>query len=184
MVHIPFLRGRRRAARQPRHAPTSAPGHSTRHSPADQVRDVTYVGRRLGVGVDDWMALGFSAPHAQRLTRLSPQLTGLPPAGRPIVTVITPGGAGPLRHYPFHGPRRDWFEWGYDGSAPRDLARAILLDLFQVTPTARGGYYPPQPGELPVDYRTFHREVICALTPGEPWALTSQQLAEWIEAQQ
>jgi hypothetical protein len=46
---------------------------------------------------------------------------------RTTVTVHEPGAAPvPLTHYPRHSPAG--FEWGYGGSGPADLARALLID--------------------------------------------------------
>jgi hypothetical protein len=95
------------------------------------------------------------------------------------------GDSWPLTHYARHSPTG--FSWGYSGSGPSDLARCVLIDHFGLA--ARGQWsdevYDPTTGEqawLPVSYQNFKFDVIAKLPQNEGWTLTSEDVAEWVAA--
>lgn len=68
----------------------------------------------------------------------------------------------------------DGFAWGYGGSGPAQLAIAILLE-------------ETGDKEFVLDhFMEFKREVVAGLPcdPGDEWALTSEQVQEWISTQE
>ena len=71
------------------------------------------------------------------------------------------GGKRPVRHHARHSPAG--FEFGYAGSGPAELARCLLIDLYDVhdladSDVALGGRDP-----LPVSYQEFKRAFIARL---------------------
>jgi len=85
-----------------------------------------------------------------------------------------------------HSP--DGFEWGYGGSGPAQLALAILADAINA-PRARKGRSNWQDDDL--DARTvavrlhqeFKRKFIAGLPRDDPWAITEQQVEEFVKSQ-
>lgn len=69
---------------------------------------------------------------------------------------------GEARHSP------DGFQWGYAGSGPAELARALLVRVFPGDPTARH----------PAVYQAFKRDVIARL-PRESFVLDGAQVEAW-----
>ncbi len=136
----------------------------------------TYLGARRTLTVDDWRALGWPTTQAHELAT-----TFAPTVQRATVLALSDDGIGELLHYPYHSPTG--FEWGYGGSGPADLARAILLDHYSLAPDARGSLYPPTLNELPVEYQRFKAEVIARLPREEPWSLTTRQIEQWTRKQ-
>lgn len=65
-----------------------------------------------------------------------------------------------------HSP--DWFQWGYSGSGPAELARAILVALYPEDPVVRH----------PACYQTFKAEVIARLTESG-FTLTCLEVDAW-----
>jgi hypothetical protein len=192
VFHLRFTRRVRRwliAGSRPHEARSALAGYGVRNRTApehaksrladppgeDHDSGVVYQGSRPAMDAADWCALGFSEPEAAQLANLRSRTHT-----RTSVVVMSADGVAPLAHYRFHSPTG--FEWGYSGSGPADLARCILLHHCGVTPARRGEFYPPAPDELPVRYQAFKFEVISRLAPEEPWALSSQQIAEWIQA--
>jgi hypothetical protein len=72
----------------------------------------------------------------------------------------------PLRHRVYHSP--EGFSWGYSGSGPAELARAILADHFR-------GRIPHQ-----AIYQQFKQEMIAGLEQGRPWTITSTEIEAWL----
>lgn len=68
---------------------------------------------------------------------------------------------GEVRHSP------DGFNWGYHGSGPAELARAILIAVFPTDPMVR----------RPSCYQQFKAEIIGGL-PAE-WTLTADAVRAW-----
>jgi hypothetical protein len=66
------------------------------------------------------------------------------PAGVHVYVIDPNGAERQLPHAVRHSP--DGFDYGYGGSAPADLARAILIDFFALHET---------PDLLPVSYQEF-----------------------------
>jgi hypothetical protein len=61
------------------------------------------------------------------------------------------------------------FSWGYGGSGPAELARAILADFLEVTPS----------NEL---YQKFKFEVVALWPETEGWTLPGHALQAWLDA--
>ena len=59
------------------------------------------------------------------------------------------------------------FSWGYEGSGPAQLARAILADYLGDT---------PPPGL----YQQFKRDFVARWPQGAAWRLTSTEIAAWL----
>ena len=128
-----------------------------------------YVGRRREMTVEDWQALGWSEPDAERYARLDHTTT--------TVVVVDADGVRPLTHHLRHSPTG--FEWGYLGSGPAELARCILLDHYQPAPPAD----PWQADGLPISYQAFKRDVIARLPRHGTWSLTSSAISRWAQTQ-
>ncbi len=95
------------------------------------------------------------------------------------VVVIEAGRARPLPHVKRHSP--DGFEWGYGGSGPADLALSLLADYFGERPRKFDGNAYEQHRCLAL-YQSFKAHFIAA-APREGFAITSDQIAEWLSAQ-
>ena len=78
------------------------------------------------------------------------------------VRVEHDGAARPLAHAARHAPDR--FDYGYDGSAPADLARSILADYLGYAPKWRV-------------YRAFLHQFIAPLDRSEPWTITEAEIS-------
>ena len=89
----------------------------------------------------------------RRVVRVNGNVLALPALGR-----------GEARHSP------DGFNWGYGGSGPAELARAILVAVLPGDRAVR----------RPACYQRFNTAVISAL--GESWALTEQDVLTWVES--
>jgi len=63
------------------------------------------------------------------------------------------------------------YQWGYAGSGPAELARAILVALYPDDPLVR----------LPVCYQHFKADVIAKL-PRAAFRLTSTEVDQWFAA--
>ena len=81
------------------------------------------------------------------------------------VRVVLDGVARPLAHAARHNPDR--FDYGYDGSAPADLARSILADFLGYAPKWRV-------------YRAFLHQFIVPLDRAEPWTITEAEISAWL----
>lgn len=86
--------------------------------------------------------------------------------GRCVVIVERPDGPD-LVPEPLGGDRPPEYEWGYVGDGPRELAIAILNDVF---------------GELPdaINVQSFADEFIASF-PHEGMTLTRAMLLNWLE---
>ena len=96
------------------------------------------------------------------------------------VVVIEAGRARPLPHVKRHSP--DGFEWGYGGSGPADLALSLLADYFGERPRKFDGNAYEQYRCLAL-YQSFKARFIAA-APREGFAITSDQIAEWLSAEE
>jgi len=67
------------------------------------------------------------------------------------------GARRPVRHHARHSPTG--FEYGYAGSGPAELARCLLIDLYDVHDLADSDVALP----LPVSYQEFKRAFIARL---------------------
>lgn len=85
--------------------------------------------------------------------------------GTVLVLVEQDGVARPLAHAVRHNPDR--FDYGYDGSAPADLARSILADHLGYAPKWRV-------------YRAFLYQFIVPLDRSAPWAITEAEISAWL----
>jgi hypothetical protein len=81
------------------------------------------------------------------------------------VTVRTADGEVPLTHHVKHSP--DGFAWGYNGSAPTELARCLLIDAT--------GVEDPDP-YLVLRYR---RLVISVLDRSQGFELSQHSVLTW-----
>jgi len=95
------------------------------------------------------------------------------------VVVIEAGRARPLHHVKRHSP--DGFEWGYGGSGPADLALSLLADYFGERPRKFDGRAYEQNRCLAL-YQSFKVDFIAA-APREGFTITSDQIVEWLSAQ-
>lgn len=95
-------------------------------------------------------------------------------AGAGLVTITTSEGderplglPALLKNEPRHSP--DGFNWGYRGSGPAELARAILIAVY------------PDDLEMrhPRAYQGFKNEVIAALKVDE-WTLRADVVEAWV----
>lgn len=87
--------------------------------------------------------------------------------GEELVLVQQPGKQiEHLEHHVRHSP--DGFNWGYIGSGPAELARCILLDLYDEATTDRV-------------YHELMRTVISKFKQGETWELREEQVREFVE---
>lgn len=99
-------------------------------------------------------------------------------------TVTVRVGDGPARrlHMPrlvAHLERRhspDGFEWGYLGSGPAELARAILCECY-----LRRSDSPNQGVRQAAIYMAFKEDVVARL-PREGWTLAGADVAKWVKA--
>lgn len=66
-----------------------------------------------------------------------------------------------------HSP--DGFEWGYGGSGPAELARAILVTVLQGDRAVR----------TPACYQRFKWDVVARF--GGSWRLSSEEVLAWVE---
>jgi hypothetical protein len=88
-----------------------------------------------------------------------------------LVTVQDDGGVRMLDlpeltpHEDRHSP--DGFQWGYDGSGPAELARAILIKTYPGAAIVRESRC----------YLAFKREVIA--TMADEWTLDATEIAAW-----
>lgn len=87
--------------------------------------------------------------------------------GPAAVTVTVGGRTRPLRHRVRHSPAG--FSWGYGGSGPADLARAILWDHLGREPA-------------PALYQRFKFAVVARFPIGGAWELTETEIAAWMAA--
>lgn len=86
-----------------------------------------------------------------------------------IVEALEAGTARRLHHRTGRGSHSPTgFEWGYAGSGPAELARAILLDFLAFEPT-------------PVVYQAFKHHAIAGLQDAE-WRLTAGDLRVQLRA--
>lgn len=102
-----------------------------------------------------------------------------PPIGPVVITVVKPGAS---REQILHPPRIDrtreaWhspsgFEWGYGGSGPAELARAILM-------AARPGDRPAEGVRHPGCYQRFKFDVVASL-PRDGWVVSGDRIEEWL----
>lgn len=83
----------------------------------------------------------------------------------------------PLCHFNRHSP--SGFEWGYSGSGPADLARAIMIDYL--------AYADDPAGLMPLDrvqvladeyYMAFKFEVVSGL-PRDEWRMSANLVEQW-----
>ncbi len=81
------------------------------------------------------------------------------------VVVEQDGAARPLASASRHRPDR--FDYGYDGSAPADLARSILEDYLGYAPKWRV-------------YRAFLHQFIVPLDRDAPWTITEAEISAWL----
>lgn len=81
------------------------------------------------------------------------------------VVVEQDGAARPLSHAVRHNPDR--FDYGYDGSAPANLARSILADYLGYAPKWRV-------------YRAFLHQFIVPLDRSGPWTITEAEISAWL----
>ena len=123
-----------------------------------------YVARHRPLTVDDWVRLGWERADAERHVQLDQTMADVvvidEAETRPLRTsCVTPGG----------------FAWGYEGSAPAELARCILRDHYGVMPPA-----DPWVGDgLPASYQAFKHDVIARQPQSEPWSITSEEIEQW-----
>lgn len=99
-------------------------------------------------------------------------------AGGPCL-VVTVDGAGDEKVIPLpaikaglefrHSP--DGFQWGYGGSGPAELARAVLITVIKGDARARH----------PRCYQQFKMDVIARIREDE-FTLDEQQVREWYDA--
>ena len=87
------------------------------------------------------------------------------PDGAVRVMVEQAGAARPLAHAVRHNPDR--FDYGYDGSAPADLARSILADYLGYAPKWRV-------------YRAFLHQFIVPLDRSAPWSISEAEIGAWL----
>lgn len=119
--------------------------------------------------------------------------------GEKLVIVVHESGAMErLTHHVRHSPTG--IEWGYGGSGPADLARSLLIDALgdkAHCPRCGGsGKDPEFPEEKCLDcfgerfgpivernYQRFKLEVISRLDRTHGWAMTQEQILEWLRKQ-
>jgi hypothetical protein len=82
-------------------------------------------------------------------------------------------GTSPLRCLDFATPT---FGWGFHGTAPEELAIAILHDHFGSPGTAFEG-------RVLKLYRGFTNDVIAEFENGEPFSISESAIARWIGTQ-
>lgn len=87
------------------------------------------------------------------------------PDGTVRVSVEQDGVPRLLHHLSRHDP--DGFDYGYDGSGPADLARAILSDYLGYVPKWRV-------------YRAFLHQFIVPLDRAEPWTISEAEISAWL----
>lgn len=81
-------------------------------------------------------------------------------SGAQVRVIKRPHYAATLHHYVRHSPTG--FEWGYGGSGPADLARAIVADVFGLATADRV-------------YQDFKRRTV-ARFDRDAWILTERQV--------
>ncbi|SRR6266480_1010668 len=89
-----------------------------------------------------------------------------------------------LRHIEYHSP--DGFEWGYQGSAPADLALAILAHYFRewhlTSKRIKNLSIESEDDKKPkcLQYhQRFKEEIIAKLPRRESWTITHKQITDW-----
>jgi hypothetical protein len=103
---------------------------------------------------------------------------GRPPFGWDAVTVETEAGSETLAA-PILGSGEAWhsptgYAWGYGGSGPAELARAILVRVFRGTPAEALVRHPAA-------YMTFKWDVVAGL-PSDGFRLEAEAVRRWFEA--
>lgn len=63
------------------------------------------------------------------------------------------------------------FEWGYTGSGPAELARALLIAVAPADPVVRTG----------ACYQRFKEEIVARLPRDRPWELPVERVLGWLE---
>ena len=75
------------------------------------------------------------------------------------------GARRPVRHHARHSPTG--FDFGYAGSGPAELARCLLIDLYNVHDLADNDLPLGGRDPLPVSYQEFKRAFIARLDRGQ-----------------
>ena len=84
-------------------------------------------------------------------------------------------------HGPFSSqeePRDKWYEWGYSGTGPRELAAAILADYFgEISPQ---GWASREEYQAVRYYYDFKDDFV-QWFPKQSWEITSEEIEAWLE---
>ncbi len=91
----------------------------------------------------------------------------------------------PLPYFNSHGPLSSpegpsdkWYEWGYSGTGPRELATAILADYFGEQ-SPRG--WADSEEYQAVRYRYDFKDDFVQWFPKQSWLITSEEIEAWLE---
>jgi len=83
---------------------------------------------------------------------------------------------GPL--FPPEGPSDKWYEWGYSGAGPRQLAVAILADHFgELSPR---GWASGEAFQAVRYYYDFKDDFV-GWFPEQAWQITSEEIEAWLK---
>lgn len=93
--------------------------------------------------------------------------------GHPISYFNTHGPYSPPE-----GPSGKWYEWGYSGAGPRELATAILADYFgEISPQ---GWASKEEYQA-VRYRYEFKDDFVQWFLNESWEITSEEIEAWLK---